>query len=104
MLAENAERLTLIRMFEALGWLELRAPGEAYQFDWSHEVVLIGGATVTVKAAHIRLCRSRMMLVRLPARECKSWCSMRTTVLSRSFAACTRGNYDNMQTAVERSW
>ncbi len=24
------------------------APGEAYQFDWSHEVVLIGGTTVTV--------------------------------------------------------
>ena len=23
------------------------APGEAYQFDWSHEVVLISGATVT---------------------------------------------------------
>src|ERR1700752_5520149 len=23
------------------------APGEAYQFDWSHEVVLLGGVTVT---------------------------------------------------------
>ena len=31
------------------------APGEAYQFDWSHEVVLIGGATVTIKVAHVRL-------------------------------------------------
>ena len=39
------------------------APGEAYQFDWSHEVVLIGGATVTVKVAHIRLCHSRMLFV-----------------------------------------
>ena len=28
------------------------APGEAYQFDWSHEAVLIAGATVTVKVAH----------------------------------------------------
>jgi hypothetical protein len=26
------------------------ALGEAYQFDWSHEVVLIGGTTVTVIA------------------------------------------------------
>lgn len=25
------------------------APGEAYQFDWSHEVVLITGVTVTIK-------------------------------------------------------
>jgi hypothetical protein len=25
------------------------APGDAYQFDWSHEVVVLGGVTVTVK-------------------------------------------------------
>ena len=33
------------------------APGEAYQFDWSYEVVLLSGVTVTVKVAHIRLCQ-----------------------------------------------
>ena len=45
------------------------APGEAYQFDWSHEVVLINGATVTVKVAHVRLCHSRMLFVRAYPRE-----------------------------------
>jgi len=40
------------------------APGEACQFDWSHEVVLIDGVTVTVKVAHVRLCHSRMFFVR----------------------------------------
>jgi hypothetical protein len=30
-------------------------PGEAYQFDWSHEVVVLAGVTATVKVAHIRL-------------------------------------------------
>src|SRR6201996_6162805 len=35
------------------------APGEAYQFDWSHEVVLL-----IVKVAHVRLCHSRMLFVR----------------------------------------
>src|SRR5713101_8077477 len=40
------------------------APGEAYQFDWSHEVVLLSGVTVIVKAAHVRLCHSRMLFVR----------------------------------------
>ena len=40
------------------------APGEAYQFDWSHEVVLLDGVTVTVKVAHVRLCHSRMLFVR----------------------------------------
>ena len=37
------------------------APGEAYQFDWSHEIVLINGVTVTVKVAHVRLCHSRII-------------------------------------------
>ena len=45
------------------------APGEAYQFDWSHEIVLLSGVTVTVKAAHVRLCHSRMLFVRAYPRE-----------------------------------
>ena len=45
------------------------APGEAYQFDWSHEVVLIDGATTTIKVAHVRLCHSRMFFVRAYPRE-----------------------------------
>ena len=93
------ERLTLIRIFEALrglgyeggydavrryarAWQRERstvtaqayvplsfAPGEAYQFDWSHEVVLIGGTTVQIRVAHVRLCHSRMMFVRAYPRE-----------------------------------
>ena len=27
------------------------APGEAYQFDWSHEIVVMDGVTTTVKVA-----------------------------------------------------
>jgi len=95
----SRERLTLIRIFEELrglgygggydaarryarGWQRDRAatsvdafvplsfaPGEAYQFDWSHEVVLINGATVTLKVAHIRLCHSRISFVRAYPRE-----------------------------------
>ena len=45
------------------------APGAAYQFDWSHEVVLIDGVTVMVKVAHVRLCHSRMFFVRAYPRE-----------------------------------
>ena len=45
------------------------APGEAYQFDWSHEIVVISGVTVTVKVAHVRLCHSRMLFVRAYPRE-----------------------------------
>ena len=126
------ERLTLIRVFEelrALGydggydavrryarsWRRERAavaadayvplsfaPGEAYQFDWSHEVVLINGVTVIVKAAHVRLCHSRMLFVRAYPRESQE---MVFDAHERAFAffkgACTRGIYDNMKTAVE---
>jgi transposase len=126
------ERLTLIRVFEELRGLGYEgsydavrryakrwrvergaataeayvplsfAPGEAYQFDWSHEVVLINGTTVTVKVAHVRLCHSRMLFVRAYPRETQE---MVFDAHNRAFAffkgACTRGIYDNMKTAVE---
>ena len=77
--ATARERLTLLRLFEELrtlgydgGYDAVRryarswsrahagetaeayvplsfAPGEAYQFDWSHEIVVMSGVTVTVK-------------------------------------------------------
>jgi DNA replication protein DnaC len=78
------------------------APGEACQFDWSHEVVLINGATVTVKVAPVRLCHSRMLFVRAYPRESQE---MVFDAHARAFAflkgACTRGICDNMKTAVE---
>ena len=78
------------------------APGEAYQFDWSHEVVLLNGTTVIVKAAHVRLCHSRMLFVRVYPRETQE---MVFDAHDRAFAlfkgACGRGIYDNMKTAVE---
>src|SRR5829696_2574749 len=123
------ERLTLIRIFEELRGLGYEgsydavrryakkwrvergaataeayvplsfAPGEAYQFDWSHEVVLINGTTVTVKVAHVRLCHSRMLFVRAYPRETQE---MVFDAHNRAFAffkgACTRGIYDNLWT------
>jgi hypothetical protein len=35
-------------------------PGEACQFDWSHEEVILGGVSQKVKVAHFRLCHSRI--------------------------------------------
>ncbi len=126
------ERLTLIRLYEELrargytgGYDAVRryarswrkghagasvdayvplsfAPGEAYQFDWSHEIVLLNGTTATVKVAHLRLCHSRMFFVRAYPRETQE---MVFDAHDRAFAffkgACRRGLYDNMKTAVE---
>ena len=78
------------------------APGEAYQFDWSHEIVLIAGVTTTIKVAHVRLCHSRMLFVRAYPRETQE---MVFDAHARAFTffkgTCTRGIYDNMKTAVE---
>ena len=78
------------------------APGEAYQFDWSHEDVFLAGKPVRVKAAHIRLCHSRMFLVVAYPRETQE---MVFDAHDRAFSffggACQRGIYDNMKTAVD---
>jgi hypothetical protein len=78
------------------------APGDAYQFDWSHEVVLLSDVTVTVKVAHVRLCHSRMLFVRAYPRETQE---MVFDAHDRAFTlfkgTCGRGIYDNMKTAVE---
>ena len=40
-------------------------PGEAYPFDWSHEYARLPGVATQVKAAHMRLCYSRMQRVQM---------------------------------------
>ena len=76
-------------------------PGEAYQFDWSHEDVEIAGVSVRVKAAHMRLCGSRAVYVRCYPRETQE---MVFDAHARAFAffggVPLRGIYDNMKTAV----
>src|SRR5215211_8526949 len=44
-------------------------PGDAYQFDWSHEHVVLDGVTTLVKVAHVRLCHSRAFYLRAYPRE-----------------------------------
>ena len=126
------ERLTLVRVFEELQGLGYRGgydavrrytkawrrersavaaaayvplsfdPGEAYQFDWSHEIVIIDGVVTTAKVAHMRLCHSRMFYVQAYPRESQE---MVFDAHDRAFAffggACQRGIYDNMKTAVD---
>ena len=70
------------------------APGEACQFDGSHAAVLLSGVTVIVKAAHVRLCRRRMLCVRAYPRETQETAF---DAHDRAFAlfkgACQRGIY-----------
>ena len=78
------------------------APGEAYQFDWSHETITLQGLPLMVKAAHMKLSYSRMPFVRVYFRETQE---LVFDAHDKAFVfyggACRRGIYDNMKTAVE---
>jgi transposase len=78
------------------------APGEAYQFDWSHETITLQGLPLVVKAAHMKLSHSRMPFVRVYFRETQE---MVFDAHDKAFVfyggVCRRGIYDNMKTAVE---
>ena len=78
------------------------APGEAYQFDWSEEWIVLDGVAFKVQVAHVRLCHSRMPYIRAYARQAQE---MVFDAHARAFAfwggACERGIYDNMKTAVD---
>jgi transposase len=78
------------------------APGEAYQFDWSHEIVELDGVTVKVKLAQVRLCHSRMLFVRAYMRESQEMVFDAHEKAFQFFKGVPkRGIYDNMKTAVE---
>ncbi|VTU31314.1 Transposase [Variovorax sp. SRS16] len=77
--------------------------GEAFQFDWSDEALVIGGIYRKLQVAHMKLCASRAFwLVAYPSQGHEMLFDAHT----RSFAAlggvARRGIYDNMKTAVDK--
>lgn len=91
------KRPSLTQAFVPLSFL----PGAKYQFDWSHEVVVLGGVVQTVKAAHFRLCYSRRMFVVAFPREMQE---MVFEAHNRAFASWggvpLAGVYDNPKPIV----
>ncbi len=78
------------------------APGKAYQFDWSTEVVVLHGTTTIVQVAQVRLCHSRMPFVRAYPRQTQEMVfDAHDKAFSFYKGACQRGIYDNMRTAVD---
>jgi len=77
--------------------------GEAFQFDWSEESLVIGGVQRKIIVAHTKLCASRaFMLSAYPGQSHE----MLFDAHNRAFAAlggvARRGIYDNMKTAVDK--
>jgi len=78
-------------------------PGEAFQFDWSEEGLVIGGIYRRLQVSHLKLCASRAFwLVAYPSQGHEMLFDAHT----RSFTALggipRRGIYDNMKTAVDK--
>jgi transposase len=77
--------------------------GEAFQFDWSEEGLVVGGVYRRVQVSHLKLCASRAFwLVAYPGQGHEMLFDAHT----RSFVAlggiARRGIYDNMKTAVDK--
>lgn len=77
--------------------------GEAFQFDWSEEGLVVGGIYYRLQVSHMKLCASRAFwLVAYPGQGHEMLFDAHT----RSFAAlggvARRGIYDNMKTAVDK--
>lgn len=78
-------------------------PGEAFQFDWGAEALVLGGRTTKVSFAHVRLCHSRLPFLIASVRESLE---MVMEAHAQAFAffggVCRRGIYDNMKTVVTK--
>jgi transposase len=76
--------------------------GDAFQFDWSEEIVEIGGSVCKVQVAQIRLCHSRMRLC-IAYRRQELAMLLDAHIRAHDFfeGLCERGIYDNPKTIVQ---
>ena len=77
--------------------------GDAFQFDWSEEWLMIGGIHRKILASHLKLCASRAFLVAAyPTQSHEMLFDAHTRAFTALGGIPRRGIYDNMKTAVDR--
>jgi transposase len=77
--------------------------GEAFQFDWSEEGLLVGGVYHQMQVAHLKLCASRAFwLVAYPSQGHEMLFDAHTRSFCALGGVARRGIYDNMKTAVDK--
>jgi transposase len=77
--------------------------GEAFQFDWSEEGLVIGGLYRKLQLAHMKLCFSRAFwLVAYPSQGHEMLFDAHTRGFAGLGGVARRGIYDNMKTAVDQ--
>jgi len=79
------------------------APGEAFQFDWSEDWVVIDGVSTKLQVAHFKLSYSRAFMLRAyPLQTHEMLFDAHHHALSALGGIPERGIYDNMKTAVDK--
>lgn len=77
--------------------------GEAFQFDWSEEHLMIGGVWRKIMAAHLKLCASRAFVLQAyPTQSHEMLFDAHTCAFTALGGITRRGIYDNMKTAVDK--
>jgi len=77
--------------------------GEAFQFDWSEEGMVIGGIYRRLQVAHLKLCASQAFwLVAYPSQGHEMLFDAHTRAFAALGGVPRRGIYDNMKTAVDK--
>jgi transposase len=96
--AQRGERLA------RTGYVPLKfVAGEAFQFDWSEESLVVGGIYRRLQVAHLKLCASRAFwLVAYPTQSHEMLFDAHTRAFTALGGVPKRGIYDNMKTAVDR--
>ena len=78
-------------------------PGEAFQFNWSDESMVVGGIFYKLQVAHLKLCASRAFwLVAYPSQGHEMLFDAHTRAFTALGGVPRRGIYDNMKTAVDK--
>ena len=77
--------------------------GEAFQFDWSEEGMVVGGIYRRLQVSHMKLCASRAFwLVAYPSQGHEMLFDAHTRSFTALGGVARRGIYDNMKTAVDK--
>ncbi len=76
--------------------------GEAFQFDWSEEGLLVGGIYYRLQVAHMNLCASRAFwLVAYPSQGHEMLFDAHTRCVAALGGVARRGICENKKTAVD---
>ena len=77
--------------------------GEAFQFDWSEEALVVGGVYRKLQVAHVKLCASRaFLIVAYPSQSHEMLFDAHTRAFRVFQGIPRRGIYDNMKTVVDK--